>query len=96
VTASALPCFGVTITRQLIKSQDIDFGDNGVGFAFTEVSMISSADMSRMEVSMSSRLLAIFFQSMGTLNARFVIILLLNFKPIALAIVELRLTEGTN
>jgi len=42
--ASFPPCFGVTITRQLMRSQDIDFGDNGVGFAFTEVSLISSAE----------------------------------------------------
>jgi len=32
-------CFGVTIPRHLITSQDTDFGDN-VGFVFTGVSSI--------------------------------------------------------
>jgi len=57
MVASSLPCFGVTIPRHLMMSQDTGFGDNGVGFIFTGVSLISSADTSRMEASMSSRLL---------------------------------------
>jgi len=36
-----------------------DFGDNGVGFIFTGVSPTSSSNTSRMEASMSSRLLLV-------------------------------------
>jgi len=54
VAASALPCFGVT--RRFMASWNTDFGDNGVGFTMTGVSLISSVDVSRIETSMSSKL----------------------------------------
>jgi len=57
VASSALPCFVVNIPRHLLTSKDTDFGNNGVGFAFSGVSLNSFANTSRMETSMSSKLL---------------------------------------
>jgi len=42
-----------------MTSWNVDFGGNGVGFAFTGVSLTSSTYTTRMEASMSSRLLLV-------------------------------------